>query len=85
MIKVYGRDDCKDCIAFKAAFDEAGIEYDFRDIGKSLEDMAIFLKIRDVNETFDDVVGNGKIGIPAIVLDDESVILDWEGYLKENN
>ena len=84
MIKIYGRDDCPDCVACKVNFDEAGLEYDFRDIGKSLKDMAIFLKIRDINEEFDDIVGSGKIGIPALVFEDRSVTLDWEAYLEEH-
>lgn len=83
MIKIYGRDDCPDCVACKSSFDEAGLEYDFRDIGKSLKEMAVFLKIRDINEVFDDIVGSGKIGIPALVFEDHSVTLDWEAYLEE--
>jgi hypothetical protein len=29
------------------------------------------------------IKGTGKIGIPTIVTEDRSVLLDWEGYLKE--
>ena len=83
MIKVYGRDDCPDCVAFKASFDANGIEYDFRDIGKSLKDMAVFFKIRDLNEAFDEIKGTGKIGIPALIFEDHSATLDWEGYLEK--
>ncbi|SDI87784.1 Glutaredoxin-related protein [Pseudobutyrivibrio sp. 49] len=83
MLKIYGRDDCPDCVACKASFDEAGLEYDFRDIGKSLKDMAVFIKIRDINEVFDEIVEAGKIGIPALVFEDRSVTLDWEEYLEE--
>lgn len=84
MIKIYGRSDCPDCVACKASFDENGIAYDYRDIGSSIKDMAIFLKIRDLNNEFDDIKGTGKIGIPVIVFEDRSVTLDWEDYLKKN-
>ena len=84
MLKIYGRSDCHDCVDCKASFDEAGLEYDFRDIGKSLKDMAVFFKIRDLNEAFDDIKGTGKIGIPALVFEDHSVTLGWEEYLEEH-
>lgn len=83
MLKIYGREDCPDCVACKSSFDEAGLEYDFRDIGKSLKDMAVFFKIRDLNGAFDDIKGTGKIGIPALVFEDHSVTLEWEEYLEE--
>ncbi|SFG68745.1 hypothetical protein [Oribacterium sp. WCC10] len=81
MIKVYGRDDCIDCINFKKSLDATDIEYDFRDIGKSLHDMAVFLKIRDTNDAFTDIKGTGKIGIPVIITENKEAILDWENFL----
>ena len=83
MLKVYGREDCPDCVACKASFDANEIEYDFRDIGKSLKDMAVFFKIRDLNKAFDNIKGTGKIGIPALIFEDQSATLDWEGYLAK--
>ena len=47
MIKLYGREDCHDCVDCKTSLDANGLEYDFRDIGKSLHDMAVFIKLRD--------------------------------------
>ena len=84
MIKLYGRDDCPDCVNCKQNLDANGIEYDFRDIGKSLRNMAVFIKIRDINNVFDSLKGTGSIGIPAIVLEDRTVVLDWEKYLNDN-
>ena len=83
MVKIYGREDCIDCAAFKKACDENEIDYDFRDIGKSLREMAVFLKIRDTNEAFEKLKGTGQIGIPAIVLEDRKVILNWKNYLND--
>ena len=84
MIKIYGRSDCVDCIACKRSFDESGMEYDFRDIGESLRELAIFLKIRDLNDIFNPIKGTGKIGIPALVTEDHTVILDWEEYVASH-
>ena len=83
MIKIYGRSDCIDCIACKKSFDKSGLEYDFRDIGESLRELAVFLKIRDLNSIFDEIKGTGKIGIPALVTENHEVILDCENYLWE--
>ena len=82
MIKIYGREDCPDCVNLKNSLDANSAEYDFRDIGRSLHDMAVFIKIRDTHTVFDDIKGTGKIGIPAIVTESKDVILDWETYLE---
>ena len=84
MIKIYGRKDCIDCVHCKKSFDESGLEYDFRDIGESLKALAVFMKIRDLNEVFNEIKGTGKIGIPALVTEDRDVILDWEKYVVDN-
>ena len=81
MIKIYGRSDCIECISCKKNFDESGLSYDFRDIGESLRELAVFLKIRDLNNIFDAIKGTGKIGIPALVTENHEVILDWEEYI----
>jgi len=83
MIKIYGMDICPDCVACKASFDANGIEYDFRDIGKSTRELGVFIKIRDLNDVFEPLKWTGKIGIPAIVKEDKSVVLDWEGFFTE--
>ena len=83
MIKVYGRKDCPDCVNCKNSLDENGVEYDYRDIGESLHDMAVFLKIRDTSDVYDEIKGTGKIGIPTIVMEDRTIILDWEDYLQK--
>ncbi|MCR4746508.1 MAG: glutaredoxin [Lachnospiraceae bacterium] len=83
MIKIYGTELCKDCVALKANLDANKVEYDFRDIGKTLKDLAVFIKIRDLNKIFDPIKGTGTIGIPAIVTEDNEVIIDWKKFLEE--
>ena len=83
MLKIYGREDCQDCVNLKASLDANNVAYDFRNIGDSLHDMAVFIKIRDTNPVFNEIKGTGKIGIPTIVTEDKSVFIDWEEYLKE--
>ena len=83
MIKIYGREDCHDCVDCKASFDINGIEYDFHDIGKSLQDMAAFIKIRDLNTVFEPIKGTGKIGIQVLITDENEFVLEWEKYLSD--
>ena len=83
MLKVYGSSLCPDCRASERNFDRYGIERTFCDITKDLRCLKEFLKLRDENEAFRNVRGSGSIGIPALLLEDGTVTLDWEGYLKD--
>lgn len=83
MLKVYGTMECGDCVACKNNFDRLGVEYEFVNILGSLYDVKDFLRLRDRNEAFADPKKYGYIGIPALVLEDGSITLDWQGYLKD--
>ena len=85
MLKVYGSPMCPDCREFEANLDANGIEYEKIDINISLRNLKEFLALRDSLPVFDPVKAQGSIGIPAIVAEDGSVTLDWEGYLKERD
>nr|MCR5776535.1 glutaredoxin [Lachnospiraceae bacterium] len=67
----------------KASLDANGAEYDFRDIGSDLKALKEFIRLRDTATVFDGIRGTGAIGIPAIVSEDDSIIIDWEGYLED--
>lgn len=82
MIKVYGHGLCPDCMQFKANLDAYGIAYEYADIQNSLPDLKAFLKIRDAEAVFDEPRQSGGIGIPAIVKEDGTVTLDWQGWMK---
>ena len=81
MLKVYGTPMCPDCRECKANFDHHGVAYENVDICESLRAMKEFLALRDHSAVFDVCRERGSIGIPALVEDDGSVTLDWEGYL----
>ena len=59
------------------------IEYENIDITQSLKGLKEFLKLRDSDEVFYTAKENGYIGIPALVKDDGSLSLEWEGYFTE--
>jgi glutaredoxin-related protein len=83
MLKIYGSPLCPDCTACKAAFDANGIAYDFIDITGSMRNLKEFLKQRDSKAEFDDARLKGYVGIPALMLENGDITLDWETYLKE--
>lgn len=84
MIKVYGSSLCDDCKACIKDLQESNLDYEFHDISTELNALKIFIKLRDNLSVFDKAKKEEKIGIPAIVLNDGSVRLDWEELLKED-
>ena len=84
MFRIYGSPMCPDCRECKANFDANNVSYEFIDINESLRNLKDFLALRDNLPVFDHCKEINDIGLPAIVREDGSVFLDWEGYLKEN-
>ncbi len=83
MFKIYGSEMCPDCVACKMNFDTNNVEYEFIDINENLHNLSEFLKHRDVNPVFNRCKEINDIGLPALMREDGSLFLDWEGYLKE--
>lgn len=81
MITVYGSELCPDCRECEKNFKAHGIEYTYVDINESMKNFKEFLRLRDTLPVFDICKQNGSIGIPAVVSDDGSVTLNWEGVL----
>ena len=53
--------------------------YSYVDISKSMRNLKAFLKLRDSLPVFEPCKEVGAVGIPAFVLEDGTVTLDWEG------
>lgn len=85
MLKIFGSDMCPDCRECKINYDMNNIEYEYVDINKSLRDLKDFLKLRDSLPVFDHTKEINNIGIPAIVDEDGTVILDWKSYLTKHD
>lgn len=83
MLKIYGSEMCPDCTQCKKNFDANGIEYEFLDVCKSLQNLRNFLILRDSQPVFDRLKKIHDIGLPGIVKEDGTVFTDWETYLKE--
>ena len=82
MLKIFGSEQCPDCVNCKRDLDAAGVEYLYLNISENLLFLKKFLKLRDENELFADIRKRGKIGIPCIIDEDGSVSFEWNQYLK---
>ena len=82
MLKIYGSEQCPDCVNCKRDLDAAGVEYLYLNISENLLFLKKFLKLRDENELFAKIRKAGKIGIPCIVDEDGTVSFEWNQYIK---
>lgn len=86
MLKVYGADICRDCMAMKKIFADKEIKYKYIDIIFNTDNMREFFAIRDHAAIYEGVRNKegGGIGIPLFVKDermsfDINEALAWEG------
>ena len=84
MLTIYGSPLCPDCRECKANLEAHGVDFDYIDINQSMRSLKAFLKLRDSLPVFEPAKVHGAIGIPAIVCEDGSVTLDWEGWMREH-
>ena len=76
-MKIYGTQDCINCIEAKAELEDLGIDFEFHDVGEILN-LKAFLNYRDSLDIYVTVKEMGKAGVPTFVLDDGTVTLDFE-------
>ncbi|HDR1022641.1 TPA: hypothetical protein QB352_001932 [Pasteurella multocida] len=67
---------CPDTIPFVAELNRLNVEYESVEIMSSMANFKRFLKLRDNHTAFTNAKTNGYIGIPALLLADDRVILD---------
>ena len=69
---------CPDTAPFVARLQELGVQYEAVEIQSSLGNLKRFLALRDSHAEFAAVKERGAIGIPALLLADNTVVLDLE-------
>ncbi|MBQ8834700.1 MAG: glutaredoxin [Oscillospiraceae bacterium] len=79
MLKIYGSMRCPDCVQCREDLDRAGVEYEYLDFSESLKNLKEFLILREA-PIFDEIRKEGRIGIPCILREDDSITLDWEEF-----
>ena len=58
MYQIYGTMLCKDCVACVDALKATGVAFAFHDIGNDLDNLKVFLRLRDQSPLFDEVKSN---------------------------
>lgn len=75
---------CPSCRKLLEDIREEGLYTEFHDVAENLNDMRLFLKLREGNpEIYDEVRAEGKIGIPVFILPDGTATRDKEKALDE--
>ncbi|WP_040975307.1 hypothetical protein [Necropsobacter massiliensis] len=69
---------CPDTEPFVAKLQALNVTYHACDIVNERANFKAFLRLRDTHPAFDNAKANGYIGIPALVLEGEKVVLDIE-------
>ncbi|MFZ7136328.1 hypothetical protein ACLSZP_07830 [Avibacterium avium] len=67
---------CPDTAPFVARLQELGVQYEPVEIQSSLGNLKRFLALRDSRAEFQAVKARGSIGIPALLLNNDSLVLD---------
>lgn len=75
-MKFYGTMMCPDTVYADKVLRRYGIEIEYIDITASMKNMKEFARLRDSREEFAPIKENGKMGVPAFLLDDESITFD---------
>ena len=75
---IYGSMLCPDCVECRKDLDAAGTVYEYREIASDLRYLKEFLKLRDESACFVSVREEGKIGIPCLVKDDNTISFEWK-------
>ena len=75
MSKMYGSILCPDCVEAKEDFEKINYKYEFVNITESMSNLKEFLHIRDTRKEFNEVKSLGYVGIPAILTDNNKIIL----------
>ena len=69
---MYGSPLCGPCREAKEILDASGIHYGYIEITAQLGGLKRFLELRDTRPEFEPSKKEGKVGIPCIVVDDET-------------
>ena len=82
-MKFIGTKLCPDCIDAESVLKQACVKFEYLDITTSMENMKLFMKLRDNREEFNNIKAEGYIGIPCFLMDDGRILFDENKVLNE--
>ena len=74
---------CSDCPPAKAVLEENNIKFLFVDVCESVGKLKMFLKLRDTEDAFQEVREQHKVGVPCIVIDDETIVIQNPDHVRQ--
>ncbi|MDU5594796.1 glycoside hydrolase family 98 domain-containing protein, partial [Peptoniphilus rhinitidis] len=81
MLTLFVSSHCPDCPPAIEEIKRKNLDVEIVDITASMSNLKKFLKYRDFSDYFDEIVDAGKVGVPALMRDDEFYFFD--GNLDE--
>ena len=82
-IVFYGTPTCSDSPPAKAVLEENNIKFLFVDVCESVGKLKMFLKLRDTEDAFQEVREQHKVGVPCIVIDDETIVIQNPDHVRQ--
>ncbi|WP_109077938.1 hypothetical protein [Aggregatibacter kilianii] len=73
---LYYAEQCPDTAPFVAELKRLGVEYEAVEVLSSIPNLKQWLRLRDRHAAFDNAKAQGYAGFPALLLEDDRVILD---------
>ncbi|MBQ7796355.1 MAG: hypothetical protein IJ374_07345 [Lachnospiraceae bacterium] len=84
VVTMVGTHLCPGCRARLEEIREEGLNVEFHDILENLQDMRLFLKIREGHpEIYDEIRNVGRVGVPVFILPDGTVTIDGDLAMDE--
>ncbi|MEE6032511.1 hypothetical protein [Avibacterium paragallinarum] len=69
---------CPDTAPFVAELKRLNVDYECVEVLTSLANFKQFLRLRDKSAVFDNAKANGYAGIPALLMNNGEVVLDYK-------
>lgn len=83
-MKFIGMKNCPDCIDAESVLKQASVKFEYVDITASIDNMKLFMGLRDNRKEFNNIKAEGYIGIPCFLMDDGRILFDENKVLSED-
>lgn len=84
-MKFIGMKICPDCIDAESVLKQASVKFEYVDITASIENMKLFMGLRDNRKEFNKIKAEGYIGIPCFLMDDGRILFDENKVLSDES
>lgn len=82
-MKLIGLKVDRECYDASNVLKQAGVKFDYVDIGSSAENMIFFMNLRDNRPEFNALKAQGFVGLPCFLMDDDRILFDENEVITE--